>query len=327
MVKLTNTQKKILKLLSINSRYQTKHLSSVLNLSEKTVENEILRLQEERYFEFTTYFDYRKLGYRIFHFFISTKNPKKIAELDFNKIHNIISVNSCLGRYDFQVLILAKTNLEAQQMFESLNLEITNFLVLESFENLIDMTNLNPVIDVEVKLPKNNKTYSYTLNSQTVNTEKEQKEYILEENDKKIIKLLLKNPRLKFSQISQQTNINHETIRYRLKKMIDEKFLIKFGVIHNTTKYSIFSIHLLCNFKTISKTTEEFLKKSSNIFFAPKTIGSHNLMIYLNFENLEEMGVFIRNFKEITENELLDLQILTIDKFFKFVQFPTKILN
>jgi len=189
------------------------------------------------------------------------------------------------------------------------------------------MTNLNPVIDVEVKLPKNNKTYSYTLNSQTVNTEKEQKEYILEENDKKIIKLLLKNPRLKFSQISQQTNINHETIRYRLKKMIDEKFLIKFGVIHNTTKYSIFSIHLLCNFKTISKTTEEFLKKSSNIFFAPKTIGSHNLMIYLNFENLEEMGVFIRNFKEITENELLDLQILTIDKFFKFVQFPTKILN
>jgi DNA-binding Lrp family transcriptional regulator len=265
MVKeLTLTQKKLLKLLSINAKYQTKHLSTVLNLSEKTVESEIERLEKERYFEFTTYFDYRKIGYRVFHFFISTKNPKKVLETNFNNIHDIISCNSCFGKYDYQIVILAKSNEKAQEIFESINLDISNFTVLETYSNLIDMTSLNPIIDVEVKLPENNKIHSYKLNDEVINTEKEGKEYVLEDNDKKLIKILLKNPRAKFSQISKESGINHETIRYRIKKMIEEKFLINFGVIHNPHKYGIFSTHLLCNFNKLTNEVKEFLLKSKD---------------------------------------------------------------
>ena len=79
-------QKKLLKLLATNCRYKNKDLAKSLRVSEDTINYTKQEFLKKDIFKYSIFFDYRKLGYDIYHLMFSLK---EIRSLDLNKLKKI----------------------------------------------------------------------------------------------------------------------------------------------------------------------------------------------------------------------------------------------
>lgn len=199
-------QKRILELLSINSRFSNKDIGKIVGLSEDAIDYQITKLIKEGEFaDFSVQFDYRFLGYTHYHVFI------RLRDLDFDiskllKIKSITSINSSYGKYDLQIIVIARDKKELDISLNQIEeiLAIQNISIAEFDSPYKIFTNIISPISLHSKIPVNRKNKIYSLNERSHSIAKEIIEIKLDKIDKKIIKELIKNPRLKFSDLSKK---------------------------------------------------------------------------------------------------------------------------
>jgi len=326
---LTLRQKQLLELLSINCRFSNRDIAKTLRCSEDAVDYQIKKLiEEEKLARFSIQFDYFMLGYRQYHLWLRL-NTLEIPHKKLEAMPAIISVNDNYGKYDVQLIALVKQPEELQESIASLKeiFDITEIGVAECTSHLKPFTNLIPPIITNAKIPKNKKNPLNQLTSRSYASQRKIAPITLDAIDKKIIAALLKNPRIKFSNLSEQTGINHETIRYRINGYVKNKLILNFGLLHDFQKYGLYTTYILLNVKTFDKEFLDHLQKEPNVFYAAGLTGSYSGIIYLVSHNPEELGVKLKGIRKALGNNLLSFDLIQMEKIYKYLQFPEKELK
>ena len=320
---LTLRQKQLLELLSINCRFSNKDMAKSIHCSEDAVDYQIKKLIEtEKLASFSIQFDYNLLGYTHYHLLIRVKD----LDIDYEslyKINELISINSSYGKYDLQLIALVEKAMKDVRKI----LDIQDMAIAEFHSYIKRFTNIIPPINVDIKIPTNRKNKVYLLNTKEYSFSNNRSLITLDKTDKKIISFILKNPRIKFSEISEKTRINQETIRYRINRYVQRKFIMNFGLLHNFQKYGLYTTQLLVNMKDISKELKEFLNKNSHIFYAARLIGSYSAVIYIVSKDPLELGERLKEIRETLKDDLLNMDLIHLERIQKYIQFPMQELD
>jgi len=300
-----------------------------LHCSEDAVEYQIRKLiTEEKLSSFCVHFDYNLLGYTHYHILIRVKNMNVPYEA-LSKVKEIISINSSYGKYDLQLIALVKNKTELEPVLDQIRalLDIQDIIVAEFHSYIKRFTNIIPPIEVNSKVPTNRKNRVYALAARQHAFATDRSPVMLDDVDKKIIRELLKEPRIKFSELSEKTGINQETIRYRINGYVQRKFIMNFGLLHNYQKYGLYTTYLLLNLKNISKELQDFLHKNRHVFYAARLIGSYAAVIYVVSGNPLELAEKLREIRTVVGDDLLNIDLLHLEKIHKYLQFPLQELN
>ncbi len=323
-MQLTLRQQQLLELLSINCRFSNKDIAKSLHCSEDAVEYQIQKLIiEKKLASFLVQFDYSLLGYTHYHLLIRVRNININYE-ELSNIEEIISINSSYGKYDIQLVALVKNKFQLEKVLEQVRkiIEIQDIIIVEFQSALKRFTNIIPPIAVNAKIPVKRKNKVYLLNTKQYAFAEDRSLVVLDDVDRKIIKILLKQPRIKFSELSEKTGINQETIRYRISGYVQRKFITNFGLLHDFQQYRLYTTYLLLNLKDISKALENFLQKNQHVFYAARLIGSYTAIIYVVSSNPMELAEKLKEIRTVIKDDLLNIDLIHLEKVYKYIQFP-----
>lgn len=316
---LSLMQKKLLKLLSINCRFTNKDVASVLSVSEDTVKYQIDKLIPT-YATPYVQFDYQMIGYEHHHIWIS------LASLNYDKsalsaIPQITSINTSIGAYDLQIILVAKTtkekNFVISQIKTILKIEKLHQAKFIGFKR--NFTSVITPLQVDCIVPTNKKNISYKL-SQLEHPPIQEGVYKIDNTDKKILLAILNDPMASYSQWSRSSTINVETIRYRLKRYIDAGFIRAFSILHNFSAYDLITGYVLCD----CEYNDRALEGIPEVFYSAKLAGKYNTIIYIcarSHSDFLRITSFIRN-----KNTMTNVQLLLFDAVEKYKQLPQNIL-
>jgi DNA-binding Lrp family transcriptional regulator len=329
MRKLNIKQKKILKLLSINCRFTNKDIAKAVHLSEDAVAYQINNLiTEKKLGNFNTQFVHLNLGYKSHHIWLKLKDKKAAKKL--KDIPHVNSINSNLGKFDYQILTYTKTQKEFAETLSYIkkNLAPTNIEHSELKSIYKMFTNVIPQINVDVTIPNNKKKIEYELNTPNYALPIEGMKNKLDKVDKQIIKELIHNPRARFQDIHNETDIPMETIRYRIKKYVKTRLINNFGLIHNFEKYGLHLTYFLLKLKDVNKAKfSEFVANMPNIMYAAELEGEVNCILYVFSQEPQEMFETYSQVLDFLADKVISSDLLFFNKVEKYVQFPEKELK
>jgi DNA-binding Lrp family transcriptional regulator len=238
-------------------------------------------------------------------------------------------VNESYGKYDLQLIALVKTPQELAEAIASVKeiVHITDIAIAEFHSYLRPFTNIIPPLNVPVNLPRNKKNQLYKLNHKDFLFSKDRSLVTLDDVDKKIIRAFLKDPRIKFSELSEKTGINHETLRYRIGGYVKRGFIVNFGLLHDFQKYGLYTTYLLVNASSFDTEFMEYLEKEKNVFYAARLMGTYGGIIYLVSHTSTELGEKLKGIRKALGDKLLSFDLIHMEKIYKYVQFPERELE
>lgn len=321
-------QKKLLKLLAINSRFSNKDLAKVLHVSEDTINYTKAKFLQDKVFTYNVFFDYRKLGYKIYHLLFSLSDIENVDMQKLKKIKDISYINTFIGKYDIHIIALIKNNLrkKTKEILRVLGKNIIKRTILK-YDSELKLTHILPDFNIETPVPKNQKKFSYILKTPEVSVESEVSNYVLDNKDLKIINSLMKDPTKNYLQIQKETKISRETIKSRIKKYIIDKFLLSFSIYPNVKYFQYNTYCLLLNIEKIDiEKIKEFVLQKDYIFYAEKTTGEKNLFLYIWSKDPSDFSSKFKEIKKHFKESISGADLLFYDEYLYQKEFPTSLL-
>lgn len=137
--------------------------------------------------------------------------------------------------------------------------------------------------------------------------------YKLDIKDLKIINALWENGRYTIAQISKKTNIQRDSVMYRLKKLLDENVITGFNPVINPPAlgYPNMSLILIKVKISNSKDIDEFEKKliqMPNIAHIAKLLGRYDFQINIIYKDLNELYKLIDEIKLIKQDFIQEIE-------------------
>ena len=328
---LTLTQKKILKLLAINCRFSNQDIAKAVGVSADTVKYQINNfLHKKKLITFAPQFDYRKVGFGHYHYLIRLKDIKKLNLENLKAIKSITFINTSQGKYDLQLIVVARNELELEKHLKLINQNIKENIQdfsLMKFVSQYKFTHLIPELHLQVRMPQKKKSSVYKLNKESFHVEETFEKIELDNLDYKLIGLLLKNPRATYLDLSRKLNTSHETIRYRITGYIKNKLLLNFGAWQNYEKYGYFANYLFLKLKSYDEDKfGSWILNNPKVFYAARLIGEFNCIIYVLSKTPKDFNEQTKKIREFFADKLIDIELLYFEKIVKSVQFPELLL-
>ena len=253
-IKVDVKDKKILSMLSENSRTPLNAIAKKVRLSRDAVDYRIKRLvKEDIIILFFPIINLEKFGYETFHiFFLVDEMDKKQQEeflLFLRHNPNVKNIIEYSDRWDYEVVLVAKNLRE----FDEIVSQITS-----RFPQLIFEKEKMQVIKgyTSIHLPLK----FYEESGQKVTEESDiGKEIKLDEIDLRILEILCENCRTSSVKIAQKVNLTADAINYRIKKLLEGSVIRKFTVLINLSALNYHWYTFSLAMKTF---TNEFLSSS-----------------------------------------------------------------
>lgn len=325
-VKLDLRDRKILSLLSANSRTPLTQLSKKVGLSRDAVKYRIRNYEKVGLIQgYRALVDISKFGYDNYHLFIKLNNPSeetekqiicKIAKLSF--IRAIIKFG---GSYDFEIAIIAKDIADLDGKITKL-INYCGNLIQESEMLIISKT------FVAETFPKNFLEEKEKMQMR-IFCKKESKEIKVDKKDIQILSIIAENANMQIVDIADKVRISPDSVTYRIKNMLSSGVIKKFIPVINYSSldYSLYAVLLDINSFDEEKEERilEFLLNNPNTLWAVKTIGRYNILIYLLVKNTEELQETILKMRGLFPKEIKDYQILIGYEEYKYTYFPKEL--
>lgn len=311
---------KLLYELTNNSRIQRKELSKKLKVSQQQINYSLNRLLTEQIISFKTIIDPARFNYMalIVNLVFTTNNNKIknqiIKELQEN--NNISSIIKLSGGADLKIEYIIP------------NLSFFNKIFteqLDKYKTEIKIIDLYPII---VKHLFNKKYLNKKLNQidhKVICGDRET--YVLNNKEKEVIKILIKEPTKSINQISKETNIDQRTINKIIKKLTKENVIKGFTANIDLEKIGLSSEILLI------KLHDNKLKKLNNIAeicsSIPEVIQIYKLLgeidILLITEYEEPNNNIINKIRE--KIGFYDYKSYKLNKIIKEESFPKELIE
>jgi len=282
--KIDLKDKKILYHLITNSRQSFNSIGKKVGLSKDVVAFRIKRLEKEGIIvDYPTWINTGVLGWALVRYyytfqFVSPEKKQEIIEYFINS--DIVTWVSVLeGSYDLQINVYVTSPKSLEKISKSRNL----YLKFSSFydetqrkyrkyfdEQLMIVYHKTRIFD-PINLPggKNSKRSSYLL-SPTPSEEVQ-----IDKLDFEILRKLAVNARIPTVKLAIDLNVTTATVRSRIKRLIDEKVVGRFGVGIDLSKTGYREYDVEINLKDYDKKYEiiDYIRKNQNIIEINESFG------------------------------------------------------
>jgi len=319
MLRLNLKERKLLYWLDQDSRATNKELATKIGLSEQAIGYKLKVLENEGIIKkYVTFVNTLALGYSHYKVLLRLQNtnPKKEKEIiDYlidNK--NIRWVASCSGRWDINFSIMAKTSQEFIEIYRKIESDFGDYISEKNVSLLI-------------KSPGFTKGYLLDKNSfKTLEYEPKALEKKQDDLDRKVLKVISQNARKSIIEIAKEINSTVDIVRYRLKKLENEKVISGYTLQldlkkMNLLRYSVyFSVHKM-NME-IEKKMIEFAKIHNNIIFILTMVGTYDLSLELEVDSYGMLEKIIKDFRDFFAQNIKDFEIIFNTYEYKYDFYP-----
>ncbi|MFH1803155.1 MAG: winged helix-turn-helix transcriptional regulator [archaeon] len=317
-VKLDLKDKKLLTALDENARYSNAQLARKVGLSKPAVEYRIQRFHKNNViFSHYTVINVTKLGYSQYKIYLkfqntSIENENKIISY-WTKDPNSVWVGQIRGIWDLAVSVLAKSNFEFGSILSAFMNKFSQFVL----EKDVLLTEYSPIYAREYLSETEPSEFVYGVPS---------KNYILNETDRKIVKILSNNAKIPIVDLAKKTALSRDNVTYRIKKLTEEGIIVQYRTYLNLSELGIRHYKIIFRTKNLSPQEENRVKqyvkdhKQSTQFL--KLIGSYDMEIEFEVENEDELYSILQDIREKFSNIIRDFGIIRITKTVKYDYFP-----
>ncbi len=287
--------RRILCELDINCRTPLSQLAKKLKIGRNVVDYRIKNLEREGVIEkYICSLNLGLLGFKTYKIHFKVRSIKE--EKDFVKFlieHNLVI--NCVkeeGAFDYSVSIAVKNISElddflmvAKNNFKDLIKDYVVSIIVHS-----KIFKLNKLLLGERKeMPKIEK-YSG-----------EEKKIEIDENDKKILRVLAQEANLPIVDLARRTKLSLDIVKYRIKNL-SNNLKNSFRVLINFNKLGYYTYVVMLKIRKATKQDEEKLVSwcaiNQSVLYCSKRVGYYDFTINIAIKSIEELNNFITQLRE-----------------------------
>ncbi|MFQ6010343.1 MAG: Lrp/AsnC family transcriptional regulator [Candidatus Aenigmatarchaeota archaeon] len=149
----------------------------------------------------------------------------------------------------------------------------------------------------------------------------------IDKKDIEIIKILEENGRIPILKLAKKVKLSHETVRYRLNKLIKTGVIEKFIVRINKKKlgYNIYAVIMIATWNYTKDEWDEFFEyliKHKNIVSVEKITGNYDLKIATWAKDPENFDLISHSIKTKFSKIIKDWQTFIFTRQYKWKELP-----
>lgn len=325
-IKLDVKDKRILSLLSENSKTPLTQIAKKVQLSRDAVDYRIKRLEEKGLIlKFFANLNYDKLGYYTFHIFLLIDELDKKQQynlIDYLKEHpNIVSVIEYSDRWDLEMVLLAKSLLEFDRLISEIAGKFPDIILEKDKLEIIRRYNSSYI----PPLLREKGHEKEVIKQEEVPTVK------VDDKDLQILNILCEDCRTSTYEIGKKVGLSPDGVRYRIKNLEKEEVIRNFTILVNLSLLKFYWYTFSVEMKMFNlhdeKKFESFLDKNHNILRSAKTLGSWDLMLYVAVENPKQFHTLVKDLKNVFANIVRNYQTWIAYQEHAFKPMPEVILK
>lgn len=308
-VSLDKRDKEILFELEYNARIPLTALAKKLALSPQNIKYRIDQLERKGVIKkYVTFFDISNFGFQYYRLYIRLENINSHDEKQiisyFMQHQQVVWVVSCYGKYDLEILFLARNFIHFNSMLKETYARFPNKLH-------------NNVTSVSVS--NYHQKRGYLLNKKTnvqISYGGEPKNVQLDNTDKKIIKLINQDARLSNSEIGLKLGLNYKTIQLRIRNLEKKKVIKAYRAWIDFTKIDVSYRKAMIRLKKFSDHEEkkllEFCSHNPHITYLVTCVWPWNIEIEAEVRKENEFIDILKDFRILMGEDIIDYDTLTI---------------
>lgn len=323
MYQLDKIDRKILFELDFDSRQSDSKIAKKLKISRDIVRYRINKLIELDYIHnFITIINSMKLGYNWYRTFFKFENLTIIKEKEIIEYLKTKSswITKIEGKWSLNTGIFIKNVYEFKEFIDEFLFRYSSYV--KDYETSI-VTKM--YIHHKNYLIENNSNYQKPI-LMGFESYKDYNEVKIDKVDFDILKVILKNARLKTIDIAKQINLTEIVVRYRLKKMIKSGIILGFKPFLNVDKlgFIYFKLHLKLYNLNIDKKKKfmNFLFKHLNVVYTTELINGSDLEIEFQVNSNSEFYKYIENIRNEFGDIIKDYEFMQYTNEYKFTYLP-----
>lgn len=340
-IKIDTKDKKILAALAENSRLSATNLSKIIELSKDAIRYRIKKLKELDLIRKNTAIINSFIFFELYTVLLRLENineekEKSIIELLVNNPY-VIWFGQCFGEWDFVIDILAKdikhfdllmNQIKTQCLRYLKDCETIRMISVAKYETLPQ--SFSKELKFDVNTSKNYSPFGRNFKNPKVGVGEQNKD--LDERDLKILEILAEDCNYKIVDISNKSNLSIDTVKYRIRKLIENKVILAFRTTINASYLHyhgyVLLFRLLPNIENKDRRIfENFFTFHDEVSFVIETSGRWDFEVYIFAKDPLHFNALLREirnkFSDILESHLT----LLILKDYKFDFLPKGIFH
>jgi len=318
--------KKILYELDQNSRQSLSQIAKKTKLSQQVISYRLNLLQKKMIItNFFTVINFTNLGYtsyRIMPRLSNTTKERYNEIIEFFMNHpNVLWLNSCGGKYDFIINIMAKNIIHFNDIFKKIKEKFP-----EQIQNYDILTHLEMSYfgrDYLSKKTREIKSVPYFG--------REFKLIKLDEIDLKILNILSENARINAIEISSKLKITPNTIINRIKNLKKIGIIQAYEPLLHVEKIGYQAYKLLIKFQNITEEKERqliaFSQRNTNVIGIIKLIGLWDFEIEIEIDNREQLHQFIMEIRDKFKDIIKEFETLPLYHDYRYNFLPKDLVS
>jgi len=259
--------------------------------------------------KFFTVFDWSKLGYNylavlIIKFEKLSSLPKFTKELEKSK--NMISFGKVYGKYDLYITAIFKNEIEFSEFLSALlgatGHLINDYIFIKPFFGKV----------YPLRFLGSNETGDYPMIRDNIS-----KTIELDEKDRKILKMLSDDARIKLVDMASKINTSGEVVLHRIKRLKKQGIILGPRTHFNMKKMGYFFTVIFIDIKNFSKVNQDKLKdfanKTKNVDSIVFSHSRPNCFMQIFHKDEETLRKTINDLKELFVNSQISVEPLLIE--------------
>lgn len=319
--KINMTDKKIIAEMDLDCRRPLSVIAKKLKMSQQRFQYRLNNLEKKGIVPFYyTLIDTSLLGYTFYRVMIRFQNttPEKEKETINDLVQNpgTFWIATCTGRWDLIVDFFAKNVTEFDHIFEEFLEKNFDFVSQKNIATIVKSKQYTRSFLLEDKKKiEFKKSYGGTP-----------KEIPFDRIDNAILKIIANNPKIKNMEIGSKLQIDRNTAKNRINRMINEGLIIGFRAWFEVMKADYHSFKLIIRLKQVKKETEDkllsFARANKNIIYFNKILGDWDFEYDIETRNEEEFYELLTKIKNLFPQDIRDYEILKINHDYKVNYMP-----
>jgi Lrp/AsnC family transcriptional regulator for asnA, asnC and gidA len=310
--------RKILYELDLNARQSDASIGRKVDLSKDVVNRRIRKLIEKGVIKnFYTIVDATRLGYISGRFIIKFQHDTPEKEIEM--INLLVSkpytwwIGRIEGQRDLCFTIWAKDTYDLYDIIREIQQEFK--WLIKDF-----------VPGIYAKFYQYRR--AYLLNKQTNNSKpvitcfREVADF--DQTDINLLKIIAADARIRTTDIASRLHVTSDTVRMRLKKLIDKKIIQGFRAALDLRKLGYLWYKIQLDLEDVSKISNiiHYAHSHPNIVYAYEVIGGYDLELELEVENYEQFKKILNEIRDMFSKEIRYCDHFLFSEEFKIIYMP-----
>ncbi|MFA6073637.1 MAG: AsnC family transcriptional regulator [Candidatus Woesearchaeota archaeon] len=311
--------KKILCELDRNCRIPYSQIGRKVHASRAVVGYRVRLLEQNGIIKkYITSINLGKLGfstYKVYFKLFTSNNGEEFLSYICSK-NSIIHCIKTFGAFDVTAVIAVKSIQELDELMTDIKNKYSKIIHKYSLEIIVSSNvfgRLKFLLD-EKEMVKTETFASYT------------KSIELDEEDKKILKILSLDASTSVMKIAMATKLGADSVAYRIKKLQKEGIVSNFRVEFSAGKLGVYHYVFLLNLKSCTQKEEQRLitwcQLNKKVIYINKSVGAWEYSLNVILKDIDDINLFVSSLEKDFSNMIDSYETILNKEVIKLTYYP-----